>query len=442
MRTEDRELVERENSLLPTLRVVGLPISARVETTMKDFKNFPLVAFIAGLFLTSARAQSFLDLKRLIDESSRRSVDIVTVGEARSTSHKVILQYGLAPVIVGFSPQGSPVGYRLMLLATVPADIAEADEKLVRGAIRGIVKPITEELREKIDALPGPEESGATAAKAGEDVRQHFENYATNTNNQARDAFTAASHEFRQRFGQRFPKHARLSFMAVGLRPCADPACPLAEFANRRRDRSTDRFGKLYGWMKSEGLTTANQAYILNPQKTFWSITAKLDKGYEWHDDIPKAALQAALVNAANRARRTKVPLSYSAAELAGLSNEATAHIADVFDSAYAAAIRLPSNPNLVLKEISDELGRARLTECVRLRGTFDATAAGTCAGYALTPAALATCISGGECSPSFGSQVNLDSLTIMPHTAMAYFAQNAALPRIDLGTLDQSPEP
>ena len=78
------------------------------------------------------------------------------------------------------------------------------------------------------------------------------------------------------------------------------------------------------------------------------------------------------------------------------------------------------------------------MTECVRLRGAFDATEAGACAGYELTPNIIATCLSGGECSPPFGSQVNLDSLMMNAHTTLAYFAQHAALPRVNLGTADQ----
>lgn len=409
---------------------------------MKRTKTVILWALLVGPLFNVASAQiglSAADFDRLIRQSVQRAVAIVSLAAAQDKMpHKAVYQYGLAPVIVGLSPSGLPIGYRLVLLATVPAGINEADEVRVRGSIARIVDRIGVQLRTEIDSLPGLEEPDATAAKDGEDVQKHFADYATQTDTRAHEAFIAASLEFNERFGHSFPEYAERSFLAIGLRPCADPACPLNEFARRPRDRSTDRFGKLYGWMKLNGLTMVNQAYILNPQGSFWSITAKLDSGHEWHDDFPKTVLQAGLVNAGKRARRTEAPLSYSAAELAGLTRQATAHIADVFDSAYAAAIHLPSDPNAVLPGISDEIGRARMTECVRLRGAFDAIEAGTCAGYELTPKVVATCLSGGECAPPFGDHVNLDSLTINAHTTLAYFAQNAALPRVNLGTVDQ----
>jgi hypothetical protein len=402
-----------------------------------------LGALVLGILFGTATGQIFgVDLNRLIQESIRRSVAVVSVTPSQQNmSHKAVYQYGLAPVIVGLSPNGLPIGYRLVLLATVPANIAEADEVRVRSKIAGIVYPIALQLRNDIDSLPGREEPDATAAIAGEDVQKHFDDYAAQKDDRAHEMFVAASLRFKQQFGRSFPKYEESSFLAIALRPCADPVCPLNEFAHSRRNRSTDRFGKLYGWMKLKGMTTVNQAYILNPQGSFWSITAKLDKGFQWHDDFPKAALQSALVNAAKRARRTEVPLQYSAAELAGLSREAAAHIADVFDSSYAAAIHLPSGPNALLAGISDEIGRARLTECVRLRGAFDPSEAGACAGYNLTQPVLAACLSGGECAPPFGDHVNFDSLTVNAHTNLAYFAQNAALPRVNLGTIDEVAE-
>jgi hypothetical protein len=303
-----------------------------------------------------------------------------------------------------------------------------------------LVDPIATELRKVIDALPGLEDPEAITVAQGEDVSKHFDNYTSQINNKAHDAFVAATKEFSARFSRIFPNQAASSFLAIGLRPCADPTCPLSEFAHRPRNRSTDRFGKLYGWMRSKGLIAVNQAYVVNPQGSFWSITAQLDQGkeYEWHEDFPPEALEAAFVNAAKRARKSAVPISYSAAQLARLSREATAHVADVFDSAYAAASQLTSNPNVALQGISDEIGRARLRECVALRGAHDATDAEKCSGYKLTPAIMATCLSGGDCVPAFGDHVILESLTVKAGSTVAYLAENGALPRLKLGQLDQ----
>jgi hypothetical protein len=401
-----------------------------------------LLCALAGvplLGLSKIACGAPLDLNRLIQQSTQHAVSIASVRSPQvAAPHKAVYQYGLAPVVVGVTQNGTPVGYRLMLMVVVPSNIDEATETRLRSKTSGLVDPIATELRMQIDALPGFEDPEAITVAAGEDVSKHFENYTSQINSKAHEAFVAATTEFAARFGHMFPNYAATSFLAIGLRPCADPTCPLSEFAHKQRNRSTDRFGKLYGWMRSKGLIAVNQAYMVNPQGSFWSVTAQLDKGYEWHEDFSTEVLQAVLVNAAKRARRAAAPISYSAAQLAGLSREETAHIADVFDSAYAAADQLASNPNAVLQGISDEIGRARLRECVKLRGAFDATDAGKCSGYSLTPTSIATCLSGGDCVPPFGGQVNLDSLTVKTGATIAYLAENASLPRVKLGQLDQ----
>jgi hypothetical protein len=363
---------------------------------------------------------------------------VSTAGSGAAAPYKAVYQYGLAPVVVGRSSRGSPIGYRLELLVLVPANLDDSVELRVRQSVSRILDPIAVQLRTDIDALPGLEESAATQVPDNQTIDQHFNQYAGATFGATRDKLFAASIQFYQRFSQAFPKLAGANLLAISLRPCADPACPLGEFAQRPINRSTDRFGKLYGWLHTSGLTAVTVPYVLDPKGSLVPTTARLDKGYEWHADFSKAVLQAAFTNAALRARRVQVPLSYSSAELAGLSREAAAHIVDVFDSAYAAGAPLPSNPAAVLMGISDELGRARLNECVRLRGAFDPADAGICAGYKVTQAEITNCLSGRECSPAFGGQVNLDSMTLNVHTTLAYFSQNAALPRVDLGTLDQ----
>lgn len=58
-----------------------------------------------------------------------------------------IFQYGLAPIVVGLSLEGAaPEGYRLVLLATVPAGIGAAVELRMRRVVpvmiaRAVLKP-------------------------------------------------------------------------------------------------------------------------------------------------------------------------------------------------------------------------------------------------------------------------------------------------------------
>lgn len=407
---------------------------------MKIRKLFGLlIALLITNNLAVAQEMTPQELSKDITTASHTSVSTVSTGVAgQSLSHKVVYQNGLAPVIVGLAPDGAPIGYRLMLLALVPNDVPDVDERRIRDSVGEIVSQVAKSLRDEIDMQPAVEDPEAVAINPGEDVGKHFVNFAAEVNKRTEASFASAIRQFNQNFGRRFPQYAQSSFLAISLRPCAEPTCSLRDFMARGRDRSTDRFGKLYAWMKSKGGTEVQRAYVLNPQGSFWAVSAKLDTGYEWHANFSQAVLQGALINAAKRARNAQVSLSYSAAELAGLAREATAHISDVFDSAYAAAVELPSNPGAVLAGISDELGRARLTECARLRGTFDATSAGLCAGYSLSDASLATCLSGGACSPAFGTQVNLDSLTLSPKASLTFIAQNAALPRAELGKVEE----
>lgn len=122
--------------------------------------------FVGSLFGTAAGQIPGLDLDRIIQQVNRRPVGIVSVTPSQqSMSHKAIYQYGLAPVIVGLSPKGTPIGYRLVLLATVPASIDETDEIRVRSSIAGIVDRVAERLRTTIDSLPGIEEPNATKPK-------------------------------------------------------------------------------------------------------------------------------------------------------------------------------------------------------------------------------------------------------------------------------------
>src|SRR5690348_17100919 len=77
---------------------------------------------------------AMVDLNRSIQETVRRTVPIVTVRiSQKSAAYKAVYQYGVAPVIVGLTPEGSAIGYRLELLVTVPVTIDDTDEARVRG---------------------------------------------------------------------------------------------------------------------------------------------------------------------------------------------------------------------------------------------------------------------------------------------------------------------
>jgi hypothetical protein len=400
-----------------------------------------VVALAFGVCL-SGRADAQMtaqDLKRAIEQSATKQISNSPGVPSQTAISKIIFQEGLAPIVTGRTSSGVPIGYRFVLLAEIPGNLSVADEQKIREKAGPLVASVALQLRTELDKLLGFEEPTAKSVKPGEDFAKHFAEYAGASQKRATELVTEASLSFGKQFSRSLPLFASKGRLAIVLRPCAPPTCSLTEFAKKSRNRSTDRFGKLYGWMKSKGLGATNQAYILDSQGVPSPIPAKLDKGYEWHDDFSKPALQAAFVNAAKHARLTGQSISYSVPELTGLPRETTAHLSDVFDSAYAAAQNLPSNSQFVLQGISDEIGRTRLIECVRLRGTFDPNSAGRCAGYNIKSAeTVAKCLGGGPCMPDFGDRINMDSVAIYARTSLSYIAVNANLPRVNLGSIEQ----
>jgi hypothetical protein len=362
-------------------------------------------------------------------------------------TRKAVYEYDLASVLVGLSR--GPVGYKFVLLATVPASIDPSEEANIRRSIPTIVRGVTATLQSKIDQLPQLDFS--QVGSKPEDVLKSISSYSDNIKKAMNEAFSAASQDFNIQFKGLFPKYANDSSLAVALRPCAGSACSLKQLAS---NAAKYRFGRFYDWANFRGFKTVNQAYLLNQQGSFVPVVATLDKGHEWHVDFPKSDLQLAFVNAVKRARDSKETLSYTTAELAGLSKEIAAHLANVFDFPYSAGTRLASNPNGMLETLvlgplseslalaklmglSDELGRTRLRDCVRLRGSFDPEEAGKCAGYKVNQHDLVNCLVGGDCMPPFGGEVNMETLLTKPYATLADIAGSTMLPRIQLGKAD-----
>lgn len=393
-----------------------------------------LLFLSCGLRAETVGGLSSADLARAVEAANHTPVAIASQeGRSVNGSHIAIYQYGLASVVVGSTEGGQHVGYRLEILAIVPADIPDDILNEMHREVPDSVASQIQHLVRVLDSYPGIEDRAATTAKPDESATSHFSAFALDLNKKSKNLFVSTSKEFAAQFDRRFPKYHGKAFLAVGLRPCAEPNCPLTH-----EGQVVNRFGKLYGWMKSVGLTKANQAYILSSAGSFNSVTTQLQSDYLWQAELSQVALSTALINAAKKARQDTQSLTYSAAEMAQLPREAVAHIGDVFDSAYAAATSLKSDPSASLVGISDELGRARIRECVGLRGAFNPDSLGACAGYRLTPTVISKCLSNDICTPAFGGAVNLDSLMLTARTNWHEFAQQAPLPRVPLGNFEQ----
>ena len=397
-----------------------------IVTAMAAFSSMTHAGNIGGL---SPQA-----LEEAVAVANNSSVAIASQqGTSTTGSHVAVLQWGLASVVVGSSGR-LHVGYRLEVLAVVPADLPPDVLNRMHDVARANVPKLVEAWNNQLKAIPGIESTAAITPKENELATNHFNSFATDVNKRSKDLYISISRQFTSEFDTLFPNYKGQSYFAIGLRPCTEPACTLTH-----ENQDPGRFGKIYGWMKSAGLAKSNQAYVLNSSGGLETITAGLHSDYLWQQELPKAALNSAFINAANQARTQSKSISYSAAEMAQLPSETVAHVADVFDSAIAAASSVKSDPSAVLMGISDELGRARIKECVALRGKFELRPAGQCAGYTLTPNVITKCLRNEECAPAFGSEVNLDSLLLTPRTKLQDFAQQAPLPRaLHLGNFEE----
>lgn len=347
----------------------------------------------------------------------------VTSPTQQVATRRVIYESDLAPILVGRSP--SPVGYKFVLLATAPIAMEASEETKIRESIPSLLSGITPKIRSMIDKLPefDPLQTGWQA----ESLTKGLSSYSQQIKQILDEAVP--------RIFQDFSKETKSGSLALALRPCLGPACSLAQLAPSASKQS---FGQFYVWAISKGLKTVNQAYEIDSKGKFVAIVATLDKEHEWHEDFPVPLLQAAFINAANEARLGNPSLSYTTAELVKLSRENVARLADVFDSPYLAALRVVQNPPTALNGISDELGRARLRDCVRLRGLFKLDEVGKCAGYTLLKQdELANCLANEKCAPAFGKEINFETMLIKQGTSLSDIATSNELPRIHLTNRD-----
>jgi hypothetical protein len=361
-------------------------------------------------------------LTNQVQEIVQRKLPVTDPARQRPT-RQAIYEHDLASVLVGLSP--SPLGYKFVLLATTPLAMDASEESKIRKFMPMLVKGIASDLQSKIDQLPEFDDSSLKP----DERQKSFSSFNEKTQKAINEAFSAASLNFVAQFNARSPRYANDTSLAIALRPCVGALC----FKELGTDGEKDRFAGLYEWTNSKGIKSVNQAYVMNPDGSFAPVVAALDKG-QWHDDFPKSVLQATLVNAVKQLRRSKAVLSYTAAELAALSRENMARAADAFDSPTLAASRLLPVPAATLQGLSDELGRVRLRECVRLRDLSDPEAAGECAGYKVSYKDLANCLGGKDCMPPFGGKVNVETLLVKANASLADIATSNELPRKRIG--------
>ncbi|MCK1622395.1 hypothetical protein IVA98_03875 [Bradyrhizobium sp. 160] len=330
----------------------------------------------------------------------------------------------LASVLVGMGTR--PIGYKFVLSAGVPESTGATEYQKIRRLAAPLLRKITKGLQASLDDLP--EFETQTKEDAQKQISSHFDKIRVGV----QDAFRVANQEFEAEFESGSSEHGTHAILVLALRPCVGDACA---FAQPARPDAKDRFAKFYEWASSNGLTGPNQTYSMNSSGSLEAVVVAHSKTGHWQDNFSEAELRSAFAKTVKQSREAKLLLSYSVATLAGLSREEVAHLADVFDAPNLAAHQVHSNESRGLEGVSDELGRARLRECVRLRGTFEPEHAGRCAGYRIDQRHLAECLAGKTCMPAFGGQLNLEVLLAKPNLSIRMAAEPTVLPRLNIGT-------
>jgi hypothetical protein len=103
---------------------------------MKRSISFAL--FLLTLSPISGATDPLGDVNRSIQENARRLVPILS--PEQRPSHKAVYQGRLASILVGLSPNGSPIGYGLVFLVAVPVNVDASDEAYVPHFFRSFSK--------------------------------------------------------------------------------------------------------------------------------------------------------------------------------------------------------------------------------------------------------------------------------------------------------------
>jgi hypothetical protein len=123
--------------------------------------------------------------------NSTQQLQPLTATSPLPPTRKAVYEYDLASVLVGLSP--GPVGYKFVLLATVPASIDPSGEANVRRSIPVIVRDVTAKLQSQIDRLPKFDLSQVSLKP---DAQKFISSYSDNNRKAMNEAFSAAFHDF------------------------------------------------------------------------------------------------------------------------------------------------------------------------------------------------------------------------------------------------------
>lgn len=357
-----------------------------------------------------------------------------------SPARKVWFEYGLASLMTGRLPSGPPVGLEIYVVAIGPVS-DEPQEDTIRTRNRAVVPELVTVLSDTLDrgiATMAERLEQAPVGKREEQRKGAHDKLVSEIGEAV--AVMQRGYQARVGGGGAVAGAARRYNLAIVMRSCdgSPGSCVLGAFAVSTPNRSTERFGKVYEWLKPAIADKVNVFAVVDgtvPKMVPAQQLAEA-KGSPWRP-LPDAPTRVAqLETAVAQARRTKVPLNALVPQVLAIGQTSTVRFVDVLSDPYEALNTIPREQGPALAKISDELARARVSDCAKLRGSTKPEDVMACAGYKGDATAIAQCLSGGRCFPNFGDRTIADvALISKPGSIKGLIAESAA-PRLKLGAI------
>lgn len=185
-----------------------------------------------------------------------------------------------------------------------------------------------------------------------------------------------------------FAVHACMSRKGGGV--CDELVSVLPRGIDLTAGFTPSQFDKLYAWLTLAQARDVNTWFTLATEKpTEFTAVATVREVAMWPAPPPAAQAVEQLENLIDRLRATREharKLSYLTPRLIDLSRDGLAHVVDVVDHPFAAALLIQETGGQAFTRISDEIARSRIMDCVRLHGSLVEEYDGAAAQAAKTP--------------------------------------------------------
>lgn len=288
---------------------------------------------------------------------------------------KVWFEYGLASLMTGRLPSGQPVGLEIYVVATGPVTEDKQEDTIRarnRAVVPGLVTTLTSTLDSRIATMWERLEKVPVARREEQRKAAHDKLVS-----EVAEAVVTMQRGYELRVGAASPASApvvapRRYNLALVMRSCdgSPGSCALGGFAVSSPNRSTERFGKIYEWLKPAIADKVNVFAVVDgaaPKVVAAQQVAEAE-ALQWHS-LPDAATRIAqLETAVAQARRTKIPLNSVVPQVMAIGQNSAVRFVDVLSDPYQALNTIPREQGPAFTQISDELARAseRLREASR----------------------------------------------------------------------------